>query len=645
MNNLVLVRRGVSGVAQFTSPDKIYELVNDSNSDWYASAHMYSKDHAEQYNKTGSVAGIRDVSTNKLWWDFDNKEDLELARKDCLATINTLIYKYNIKDTDLEIYFSGMKGFTFQVTIDRTLTPLEVELICKGVSQGQTTFDRTVYDASQLIRVPGTKHNKSGLYKIPLTLKELETSPIASIMSKAKSLDNLTEDYSWTQATPSAALYVDFKPKPTKVSTTPSYKETLDYTNKPKFLSNCRWALQNGMFKEGNRSHALMCLASTYKNLGFDIEHTYRLLKGVAELQTNKNGGERFPDSELYNTIALQVYSDRWNNGQYTCKKEGWLKDFCESLGHHKCKHEEDKQLFVDIPTLVPAFKNFATTLDKNIIKTGIAGLDERVTLTTSMLVGLLGAPSSGKSQCCFQVLNNASLNGIESAFFSMDMGSPLVVTRLLQKHTGYSQAKIYDMFKGDKEQQLIELLEKNYKNVKFCFKGGLTVESIRQTVQDHKTNTGRPLKLLVIDYLECIQGPYSDANANVALVAKQLKDLANEEQLLILLLLQTQKHSGDPSAPLHSMRNIKGASTIEQDCSVVISLYREGFSTVTPEDDKFISFSVVKNRMGQLSTIDCEWDGLTGKIDYPMSQEAEQALKELRVKKEMNASSSKEWN
>ena len=642
MNNLVAVRKGLSGSVTFVTQDNLYDVVTNSNTDWYHSTYLHNQSHADQYKKTGSIAGVTDVVTNKLWWDFDAEGNLEQARKDCQTTIDKLISTYGVKESDIELYFSGNKGFTFNVSVTKHLTPAEVSLICKGVSAGLPSFDRTMYDASQVIRVPGTKHNVSGLYKIPVSVKDLRNALMTSIKHRASSLDLLTEDFSWTTAEPSRALYDDFKPKPTIIKPV-AYSESLDYTNKPKFLTNCRWALQNGEFKEGSRSHALMCLASTYKNLGYNIEHTYRLLKGVAEIQTNKNGGERFPDSELYNRIALQVYGDKWNNGQYTCKKDGWLKDFCDSLGVHKCEHKEDK-LFTEVPALISGFKNFATNLEKNIIKTGIPGLDDRVTLTTSMLVGFLGAPSSGKSQCAFSLLNNASLAGVDSAFFSMDMGSPLVLTRLLQKHTGHSQTKIYDMFKTNNEHSLIKKLEDNYKNVKFCFKSGLTVERIRQTVQDYKTNTGRALKLVVVDYLECIQGPFSDANANVALVAKQLKDLANEEELLIFLLLQTQKHSGDPSAPLLSMRNIKGASTIEQDCSVVISLYREGFPTMSPENDKFISFGVVKNRMGGLSTIDCEWEGLTGNIHYPMSNEHAELLTNIRDRKKLEKASSPAW-
>src|SRR5690606_14931181 len=102
-------------------------------------------------------------------------------------------------------------------------------------------------------------------------------------------------------------------------------EEEINWSRKPKFLTNCRYALQEGMFEEGMRNEAFMCLAATYKNLGFQLDHVFRLLKGVAELQSKRSGSERYPDNELWNNVCMQVFGDTWNNGQYSCKQDGWL--------------------------------------------------------------------------------------------------------------------------------------------------------------------------------------------------------------------------------------------------------------------------------------------------------------------------------
>ena len=80
-------------------------------------------------------------------------------------------------------------------------------------------------------------------------------------------------------------------------------------------------------------------------------------------------------------------------------------------------------------------------------------------------------------------------------------------------------------------------------------------------------------------------------------------------------------------------MRNVKGSSVIEQACATILTIYREGFSPKTPEQDKFITISTVKDRMGSLASLDLGWHGLTGSI-YSLDDVAAEELKELRQAK-----------
>jgi hypothetical protein len=59
----------------------------------------------------------------------------------------------------------------------------------------------------------------------------------------------------------------------------------------------------------------------------------------------------------------------------------------------------------------------------------------------------------------------------------------------------------------------------------------------------------------------------------------------------------------------------------------------RPGFSPKNPEDDKYLSILVVKNRMGQLSSYDFKWDGLTGSI-RSLTEEERSELHEFKKKK-----------
>ncbi len=272
----------------------------------------------------------------------------------------------------------------------------------------------------------------------------------------------------------------------------------------------------------------------------------------------------------------------------------------------------------MDLDTLTNQFADYATNFEQNIIKTGITELDQNIMFSTSTLNGLLGQPGSGKTTMALNFLLNTSLNGVPSVFLSLDMGAPIVYAKLVQKATGLSFKKALELYRENptKAKEISEVIKKEYKNVGFNFKSGLTVGDIKNIIQKQSEATGTRPRLLVIDYLECLAGPYSDATANAALIANQLKDLANEEELSILLLLQTQKHSTpDVSDPLLSMKQIKGSSVLEQACSTVLTIWREGYNPNFIDDDKYVSFAVVKNRFGSLWRGDFSWEPIRGQI------------------------------
>jgi len=257
--------------------------------------------------------------------------------------------------------------------------------------------------------------------------------------------------------------------------------------------------------------------------------------------------------------------------------------------------------------------------------------------LCASTLNGLLGQPGAGKTSMSLQYLLNTSTEGINSTFFSLDMGMPIVYAKMIQKLTGVNFKEVLRIFKDDpkKAAALTQQLKELYRNVGFNFRSGLTVPDMKQTILEQEQQRGEKVKLVVIDYLECIAGPYSDQTANTGFIANQLKDLANDLNTCILLLLQTQKHSTpDVSDPLLSLKGVKGSSLIEQSCSTILTLWREGYNPKTIDDDRYISFAIVKNRFGSLWSGDFSWHGVTGDI-RELTEEEQEELMEFKSRKQ----------
>ena len=625
------VKLGLASKGKLMTLKEIEQLSIPDNQDAYISIFKYNEEQKKQVEQTGSVARIKDVTTDILVWDFDNAQDPDLARKDVVVLAQRLVNNYNVDPDQIHCYYSGSKGLHVVLPLGKDITPEQFKSATVSIAKDLETYDSVVSDPARIIRMEYTKHPKTGLYKIPLHIAEVDEMNIDQIKELAK---EQRDDVEFSNKPAKLPEYLFVTEKKTNTPTLVSNSD--DYKNPPKGWKQYKWAIAQGYFESGERHNALMVLAATCRALGYDKEQTYYLCKSALKKQSRRTGTDEFLKEELWkNIIEESVFSDRWEGGQYSPDNNPWLKKYCERMGFD-ANAEKKEAPVVELDTLINQFVDYSTNFEQNLIKTGIAGLDENLILSTSTLNGLLGQPGSGKTTVALEILRNSSMSGVPSMFFSLDMGPPLVFSKLVQKESGVGFKFALEIFREQKErrEQISSIIKDKYKNVGFNFKCGLTVSDMRNAITEQTERTGIKPKLIVIDYLENIAGPYSDPTANAAMITNQLKDMATEFEVCVLLLLQTQKHSTpDISDPLMSMKQIKGSSSIEQNCSVVLTLWREGYNPDHVDDDKYISFALVKNRFGSLWKGDFSWEPIKGHI-RTLSEEEHFDLEEFRKRK-----------
>ena len=635
--------QGIGKYDLIPSDQDIYENI-DLNKDYFTSIFYYNDQHYKQFKETGSIAGITDVTTDRLVWDFDSA-DVEQARLDAKELCNRIIETGISKDA-IQASFSGSKGYHIELRLNTRITPEQNKNLKLYYAKDLKSHDTQILDPARIFRVVGTRHAKSKLYKFPLNLDQLYECNSEFIKTLAQDINNAEQVNYEIAVLPADIMKIAKEVDEPKLKLVDVVSNDIDFKFKPKGFSNCKFAILNGMFPSGTRNNALKALASTCKAQGYPKEVTYRMLKGAAELQGRRYGVEPFLKDEIWNTIIQSTYSSAHQGGQYSCKNQEWLKTICDGLGSNRCKPGDDKP-FLQISDMYSDFEKYAVEIEKNTIKTGIKELDEKAQLTIGMPVGLLGSPSSGKTSLALSILNSTSLQGTSSVFFSMDMYGPLVYKKQIQKHTGLVGKEIDNIFKHDKKKanEIKALLNEQYKNVRFSLKSGHTVQDMREIISDHEQTSGEKVKLVLIDYLECISGPYSDATANTAKVAGELRDFATEMSICNIVLVQPPKSAGDASCALTSMRQIKGASMLEQSFRVIFGIHRDGFGPQYPEDDKFLTINCLKNTMGELFSQDYYWDGRKGDI-FELDEIGEQDLRGLRKRKEMASKGNKdEWS
>ncbi len=629
MSKYVRISKGLYDKGQLVLSDQVSDLIDDKH-DWYVSTYNYNEQHLAYFKQYGTIKGIRDVTSNSIWLDFDDKVNPSNAQVDALESVNRLLKLPLVTDSNIEIYYSGGKGFHVILNTNKELTPTQIKSIAiNNLGKGLKTFDTSLYDSSQLLRVPGTKHKDTKLFKIPLTLQQLKTLNIDQIKELATSLDNIQGDF--TKFASNVELDI---PKEQTEKKEVSISE-IDWSSKPKNWKNCKWSLLQGDIPLGKRHESLLILASTCKALGNSKDMAYDLVKGALRRSIEKHGQGSSTKEEAFN-IVESVYDDFWQGGTYTCRTPGFLQTYCDTLGEHKCdRDKQDQKHILGIEDMFKEFEHFAKNFDDNIVKTGITELDENVMFLTSTHNGILGQPGSGKTSFLIQWLKNLSNSGQLCLFYSLDMAIPIICAKLIQTVTGFDFKKAMKIAEDDpqKYSKIYDDIREQYKNVKMIFRSGSTPESIKDDIKSFEAEMNGKVRFIAVDYLECMTGPYADATANTGFISNQMKDLASEMKVCSVMLLQTQKHSvgSDVSSPLLSMKQIKGSSTIEQSCSVVLTMWREGYNPKYQEHDRYISFAAVKNRFGPLWTNDFRWNGPKGFIGNTLSLEELEQLEELR--------------
>lgn len=657
-NKFVRLTNGLYG-GQMVALEEWNQQVTNWNSDWYRSIGTYTPEQVQKFKDQkhllnpnskaeGSVAGITGVKTNCLVLDFDDETNLNVAKQATQASVEILKKNYGILPENYNISFSGSKGFAIELFTDTEYSSREFKTVAENLAGHHDCWDSSLYDENQIIRIPGTKHPKTGLYKTTLTYDELFKLSIDEIKEKAK-----TGTVDWTEY-PNTLAKELFKPKfKEKIKKQVDFEGELDFSTNTLGMPNWKFAILHGFFPPGKRHDCMLALASYFKGAGFPMEITVNMVLEASRLQYERNeqsypNGDPTNEGELTRTIE-HIYGPTWTGGTFAYETNEKLKKSIMDLFPEGLIDEvkEENKPVKSIGEILEGFKKFSKDIEKNRVYTGIPEVDKNIMLTTGAMHGILGAPGSSKTSIALNMLAHNSKSGLQCMFFSLDMSENLIGGKLMARQSPIGFRELTEKYKNDVDlSDSEELVQEDFKNVAFYSKSATSVKDMKIQILKHQKSIGEKVKFVIVDYLELLAGPYSDATANSAHHAVHLKDLATDLDICLIILVQPQKSAGDASCPLTSMRQVKGASLLEQNFRNVLGIYREGFSPDTPELDKFLTIKGLKSSFEGLFSVDVGWDGRTGKV-YTLNAEGHSQLKRIRdakkEKKEAEKSGS-EW-
>ena len=249
-------------------------------------------------------------------------------------------------------------------------------------------------------------------------------------------------------------------------------------------------------------------------------------------------------------------------------------------------------------------------------IPTGFNDLDKKTAgLHGSELILVAARPAMGKSAFALNIGTYAATRAkVPVAIFNLEMSKDQLANRILCSEALVDSNHVRTGELSDDElAKLAEASgELSQAPLYICDTPGISVMEIRARCR--KLKMEKNIGLIIIDYLQLIQGSAKNANNRVqeiAEISRSLKILAKELNVPVIALSQLSRavESRDDHRPMLS--DLRESGSIEQDADIVMFLYRDDY--YNPEDSKKKNIAeviIAKQRAGETGTVELAWVG-----------------------------------
>lgn len=211
---------------------------------------------------------------------------------------------------------------------------------------------------------------------------------------------------------------------------------------------------------------------------------------------------------------------------------------------------------------------------------TGFDSLDRKTTgFNAGDLVIIAARPAMGKTSFVLNTTLENVERGAGVVFFSLEMPAEQLMIRLISAKT---KIPLQNVRKGDLDDKQWSTVTKAFEelNTKKLFvddSGSVNINQLRARVRKIASNAENNIKMVVIDYLQLMQGTGNkDRHLEVSEISRGLKMLAREMNVPILALSQLNRGLENRPDKRPMLSDIRESGSIEQDADIIMFVYRD---------------------------------------------------------------------
>jgi len=266
----------------------------------YTSVGRYEKISDYVASNEGKIRGYN----GSVWYDWIIIDIDEQDPKGVKRFLEHLNINHNISLDHFWLWFSGNKGFHIYIP-----TPLfglspgvnlhhTIRKTVEKIAGGVINYDSSLYDKTQIVRLPYSRHGKSNLFKIPIYFAELDL-PVSKIREMAQDWKKRKAEFIHSEYPKEPIDYlVELAKEVDKKIIQNNLPRVASDKIVPQYRKLCIYDYLEGT-SIGNRDDMAIRLASHFKQEGFSIE----IVTGILFAWNNLN----FPslsDTEVNNVIV-----------------------------------------------------------------------------------------------------------------------------------------------------------------------------------------------------------------------------------------------------------------------------------------------------------------------------------------------------
>ena len=235
-------------------------------------------------------------------------------------------------------------------------------------------------------------------------------------------------------------------------------------------------------------------------------------------------------------------------------------------------------------------------------VPSGIIDLDKLTAgFQNGDLIILAGRPSMGKTALALTIARNAAIeNKSATAIFSLEMSSDQLGQRLLTSEARVDNALVRRGSPNIKWKN-INIASGKLAQAPLYIDDTPALSILDLRSRARRLKRERNIELLIVDYLQLMQGPKSENRQNeISQITQSLKALAKELDIPVIALSQLSRAVEQRTKKEPMLSDLRESGAIEQDADVVIFLYRPAVYDKEDQDLKGLAYLIVaKQRNG----------------------------------------------